>query len=76
MKRHRHTPEQVVRKLREGERILNEGKDPPDRGAAYLGDLRGDVEPLAISVRRDEGQRGQAAQGAGVRERPVEEVGG
>jgi hypothetical protein len=27
MKRHRHTPEQVVRKLREGERILNEGKD-------------------------------------------------
>ena len=27
MKRHRHTPEQVDRKLREGERILNEGKD-------------------------------------------------
>ncbi len=27
MKRHRHTPEQVVRKLREGERLLNEGKD-------------------------------------------------
>jgi len=27
MKRHRHTPEQVVRKLREGERILNDGKD-------------------------------------------------
>jgi putative transposase len=27
MRRHRHTPEQVVRKLREGERILNEGKD-------------------------------------------------
>ena len=26
MKRHRHTPEQVVRKLREGERLLNEGK--------------------------------------------------
>lgn len=30
MKRHRHTPEQVVRKLREGERILNEGKDLTD----------------------------------------------
>ena len=27
MKRHRHTPEQVVRKLREGERLLNAGKD-------------------------------------------------
>ena len=27
MKRHRHTPEQVVRKLREGDRLLNEGKD-------------------------------------------------
>ena len=27
MKRHRHTPEQAVRKLGEGERLLNEGKD-------------------------------------------------
>jgi putative transposase len=27
MKRHRHTPEQIVRELREGERLLNEGKD-------------------------------------------------
>jgi len=27
MKRHRHTPEQVVRKLSEGERILNGGGD-------------------------------------------------
>jgi len=27
MKRHRHTPEQVIRKLREGERLLNDGKD-------------------------------------------------
>lgn len=27
MKRHRHTPEQAVRKLREGERMLNEGND-------------------------------------------------
>ena len=27
MKRHRHTPEQVVRKLAEGERILNGGGD-------------------------------------------------
>jgi putative transposase len=27
MKRQRHTPEQAVRKVREGERLLNEGKD-------------------------------------------------
>ena len=27
MKRHRHTPEQIVRKLREGERLLNDGTD-------------------------------------------------
>ena len=27
MKRHRHTPEQIVRKLRDGDRMLNEGKD-------------------------------------------------
>ena len=27
MKRQRHTPEQVVRKLCEGERMLNAGKD-------------------------------------------------
>ena len=27
MKRSRHTPEQIVRKLREGERLLNDGTD-------------------------------------------------
>ena len=27
MRRHRHTPEQAVRKVREGERLLNDGKD-------------------------------------------------
>lgn len=27
MKRHRHTPEQVIRKIRMGEKLLNEGKD-------------------------------------------------
>ena len=27
MKRRRHTPEQAVRKVREGERLLNDGKD-------------------------------------------------
>ena len=27
MKRHRHTPEQIVRKLRDDDRLLNEGKE-------------------------------------------------
>lgn len=27
MKPHRHSPEQAIRKAREGERLLNEGKD-------------------------------------------------
>jgi transposase-like protein len=27
MKRHRHTPEQIVRKLREADRLLGEGKE-------------------------------------------------
>jgi putative transposase len=27
VKRHRHTPEQAVRKVREGKRLLNDGKD-------------------------------------------------
>ena len=27
MKRYRHSPEQALRKVREGERLLNEGKD-------------------------------------------------
>jgi putative transposase len=27
VRRHRHTPQQAVRKVREGERLLNDGKD-------------------------------------------------
>jgi putative transposase len=30
MKRHRHTPEQALRKVREGERLLNAGADLTD----------------------------------------------
>jgi putative transposase len=36
MKRQRHTPEQVIRKLREAERLLGEGKTIPE-AAAELG---------------------------------------
>jgi putative transposase len=30
MKRRRHTPEQIVRKLREGDRLLGEGQELPE----------------------------------------------
>ena len=30
MKRRRHTPEQIIRKLREAERMLGEGKTIPE----------------------------------------------
>ena len=30
MKRRRHTPEQIVRKLREADRLLGEGQDVPE----------------------------------------------
>lgn len=43
MKRHRHAPEQVIRKLREGEKILNESKDL-HRGSSPSRDLRGHLE--------------------------------
>ena len=37
MKRHRHTPEQAVRKVREGERLLNEGRDLAEVVCVILG---------------------------------------
>jgi hypothetical protein len=59
MKRHRHTLEQAVRKVREGEHLLNDGADLA-HVLRMLGDQRGDPEPLAQPVRRDEAQPGQA----------------
>ena len=40
MKRRRHTPEQVIRKLREAERLIGEGKTIPEVGEG-VGDLGG-----------------------------------
>ena len=63
MKRKRHTPEQIVRKLREGDRMLNEGKDLTEVLRASRG-LGVELESLAGPVRRHEGRRGEAAPGA------------
>ena len=44
--RKRHTPEQVVRKLTEADRLLAEGKDTA-AVCRELGCLRSDVSPVA-----------------------------
>ena len=46
MKRRRHTPEQIIRKLREAERMLGEGEADP-RGDQGAGGQRGDVPSVA-----------------------------
>jgi hypothetical protein len=46
MKRRRHTPSEIIRKLREAERLLGEGKTIPE-AAKGAGDQRADVSPLA-----------------------------
>ena len=53
MKRRRHTPEQVIRKLREADRLLAEGKDV-DELARYLEVSPQNVSPVAEPVRRDD----------------------
>ncbi len=53
MKRRRHTPEQVIRKLREAERLLGEGKTIPE-AAKELGISEqpvGDLEALFVGQR-------------------------
>ena len=58
MKQRRHTPEQVIRKLAEGEKLLGEGKSI-EEVSRHLEDLRADLAPVAQPVRRDEGRRRQ-----------------
>ena len=73
MKRHRHTPEQAVGKVREGERLLNDGKD--------LAEVLRTLEISEATWNRwrarygGKGQPGQAAQGARGRERPAQAAG-
>ncbi len=40
MKRRRHTPEQIIRKLREAERLVGEGKTIPEAARALRLSLR------------------------------------
>ena len=63
MKQRRHTPEQIIRKLAEGDKLLNQGHDV-GRGLPAPRDRRVDLAPLAGPIRRHEGQRRQAPEGA------------
>ena len=47
MKRRRHTPEQVIRKLREADRLLAEGTEIPEVCKALEADSRGRVGRLS-----------------------------
>jgi transposase-like protein len=59
MKRHRHTPEQIVRKLREGERLLNEGRDITEV-VRHLEIAESTWNRWRSQYGRHEGRRGQA----------------
>ena len=63
MKRRRHTPEQVIRQAGRGREAPRRGQDGRGGGPAPR-DHRVDLAPLAEPVRRDEGRRRQAAEGA------------
>ena len=69
MKRRRHTPEQVVRKLREAERMLAEGKTIPEvakeleisehtfhRWRAQYGGMKADDVKLLKELQRENSQ--------------------
>ena len=55
VKRRRHTPEQIVRKLREAERLLGEGQTIAE-AAKQVEISEQTYPPLAQPVRRDEGR--------------------
>jgi len=61
MKQRHHTPEQVIRKLADGDILLNEGKDPAEI-CRQLEQI--DVAPMEEPVRRHEGHRCQVSEGA------------
>ena len=75
MKQRRHTPEQVIRKLAEADKLLAQGKTIEEVCSAPR-DLRTDLPSLAQPIRRDEGRRRQAAQGTREGEPAAEEVRG
>ncbi len=66
-RRKRHSPEQIVRKLRDADAMLNAGQDVAAVLQALEGE-RGHLSSLAEPVWGDEVGRGQAAEAVGGRE--------
>jgi hypothetical protein len=58
VKRRRHTPEQIVRKLRKAAELTAEGVEVPEVAKAL--EVRADLSPLACAVRSDSGRRCEA----------------
>jgi transposase len=71
MKRRRHTPEQIIRKLRKADRLLAEGQEIPEV-AKQLEVSEATDHRWRAQYGQPEGRRRQAAQGTGGRERPAE----
>jgi hypothetical protein len=61
MKRRRHTPDQIVRKIAEADKLLGQGKDHREGLSSPRGH-RVDLPPLAEPIRRNEGLRRQASE--------------
>jgi hypothetical protein len=61
VKRQRHSPEQIIRKLRTAEQMLSEGKTIGETAKA-LEVSEQTPAPLAKPIRRDEGRRRQTAE--------------
>lgn len=59
----RHSPEQIVRKLRQADDLLASGASIPELVRGTLRE-RGDLPPLQKPLRWDESERDQAPQGA------------
>ena len=75
MPRKRHSPEQIIRKLREAEVELG-GRSRGGRRVQEAGHRRANILSLAQSVRRPEGRRHEAPPGPGEGEWPAQEGGG
>jgi len=71
MKRKRHTEEQIITILKEHEAGRKTARPVPQAR-----DQRGELLQLESQVRRARGLGGQAAEGAGERERQAEEAPG
>ena len=65
----RHTPAQIIHKLREAERLQAQGVTIAE--VAKQLEISEQTLHRCTTVRRDEGRRRQAAQRAGTRKRPA-----